>query len=134
MYYELHMWLRPSYYVVLFLEVGSSSPWSTQSGAQVYKTHLVQLVFQITAVDDIPSAVDILHELVSALMKAEQYEEAIHVCDRCIDKHTKLSGKCVFTPSGIQNVITIKYICFIHHTIHTSRKQHVISGIASESR
>ena len=53
-------------------------------------TYVVQ---QITSTDDIPTVVEILHELICALMNAEQYEQVIHVCDTCINKHTKTPGK-----------------------------------------
>ena len=42
--------------------------------------------------DGVPSVVEILHELIEALIKSEQWEEAVRVCDRCVDKHCKPSG------------------------------------------
>ena len=46
-----------------------------------------------------PSVVEIIHELIEALIKSEQWEEAVRVCDRCVDKHCKPSGIMAYSDS-----------------------------------
>ena len=52
----------------------------------------------------IPSVVEILHELIDALIKAEQWEEAVRVCDRCVDKHSKPLGINMLGCEGVGQV------------------------------
>ena len=57
--------------------------------------------------DGVPSVVEILHELIEALIKAEQWEEAVRVCDRCVDKHCKPSGTNMLGREVLNGLFTL---------------------------